>query len=281
MADSASFGTGFGREIDHAFSTRVGSETAFLGVAALLFAVSVTGTVLWCGSMTAMAGVPMPGGWTMSMAWLPICGQTWLGSAASFSGMWMVMMAAMMLPSLVPMLRRYRQAVGGSGRVRTGSLTVLVGAGYFAVWAALGMAVFPLGAALAAAAMQEPALARAFPLAEGAVVLFAGVLQFTAWKARRLACCHDMPRPCHLAPASPGPALRHGLGLGIHCIACCANLTVILLVVGVMDLGVMVLVTAAITAERLLPAGESVARVIGAVLAATGLLLITRAAGLG
>jgi len=51
-----------------------------------------------------MGEMPMPGGWTMSMAWMRMPGQTWPGAAASFLGMWIVMMVAMMLPSLVPML---------------------------------------------------------------------------------------------------------------------------------------------------------------------------------
>ena len=64
------------------------------------------------------------------------------------------MMVAMMLPSLVPMLWRYRQAVGGTGETRLGRLTALVGAGYFFVWTVFGMAAFPLGVALAAVEMQ-------------------------------------------------------------------------------------------------------------------------------
>jgi predicted metal-binding membrane protein len=58
-----------------------------------------------------------------------------------------------------------------------------VGVGYFFVWTAFGMAAFPLGVALAAVEMQLPALARAVPIAVGVVVLIAGALQFTAWKA--------------------------------------------------------------------------------------------------
>ena len=86
---------------------------------ALLFAGSTTLTIVWCASMSAM-GMPMPGGWTMSMAWMRMPGQTWPSAAASFLGMWVVMMVAMMLPSLVPMLRRYRQAVGRRGATRLG-----------------------------------------------------------------------------------------------------------------------------------------------------------------
>ena len=88
---------------------------AFLGVSALLFAASVAVTIVWCGSMSAMGGMWMPGDWTMSMAWMRRPGQTWPGAAASFLGMWVVMTAAMMLPSLVPMLWRYRRAVGRAG----------------------------------------------------------------------------------------------------------------------------------------------------------------------
>ena len=71
--------------------------------------------------MSAMGAMPMPGGWTMSMAWTRMPGQTWSGAAASFLGMWVVMMVAMMLPSLAPMLWRYRQAVGRTGGWASGS----------------------------------------------------------------------------------------------------------------------------------------------------------------
>jgi len=123
------------------------SQQAFFGVSALLFAASAAVTIVWCASMSAMGEMPMPGGWTMSMAWMLMPGQTWPGAAASFLGMWVVMMVAMMLPSLVPMLWRYRQAVGRTGETRLGRLTALVGAGYFLVWNVFGMAIFPLGVA--------------------------------------------------------------------------------------------------------------------------------------
>jgi len=194
--------------------------------------------------------------------------------------MWFVMMVAMMLPSLVPMLWRYRQAVGAIGETRLGPLTAIVGAGYFAVWTVLGMAVFPLGTTLAAVEMQQPALARAVPLAVGVVVLIAGMLQFTAWKARHLACCRAAPALGRALPADAGTAWRHGLRLGLHCSYCCAGLTAIVLVVGVMDLRAMAGVAAAITVERLAPAGVRVARAIGAVAFVAGLILIARATGL-
>ncbi|HET6897285.1 MAG TPA: DUF2182 domain-containing protein, partial [Vicinamibacteria bacterium] len=248
-------------------------------VSALLFLASAAVTIVWCVSMSQMDGMPMPGGWTMSMAWMRMPDQTWLGAAATFLGMWVVMMVAMMMPSLVPMLWRYRQAVGGEKHL--GIRTALVGAGYFFVWTLFGVAAFPLGVALAAVEMQRPELARAVPIAAGAVVLIAGALQLTAWKARHLHCCRQMPGPGHALPPDAGTAWRHGLRLGLHCARCCAGLMAILLVIGVMDLGAMAVVGAAITVERLAPAGERVARAIGIVVIAAGLFLIVRAAGLG
>jgi predicted metal-binding membrane protein len=256
------------------------SHRAFLGVSALLFAASAALTTLWCTSMSAMGAMPTPGGWAMSMAWMRMPGQTWPGAAASFLGMWIVMMVAMMLPSLVPMLRRYRDAVARTGETRLGPLTALVGVGYFAVWTALGMAAFPLGVALATIAMHEPAVARVVPTAVGVVVLLAGALQFTAWKARRLACCRQAPGRGRTLPADARTAWRYGLRLGLHCSACCAGLTTMLLVLGVMDLRAMAVVTAAITVERLAPAGARVAHAIGVAVVGAGMLLIARAGGL-
>src|SRR5262245_27804836 len=260
---------------------RMTSRRAFFGVSALLFAASAALTIVWCASMSAMGGMPMPGGWTMSMAWMRMPGKTWPGAAASFLGMWAVMMVAMMLPSLVPMLWRYRQAVGRTGETRLGRLTTLVGVGYFFVWAVFGMAAFPLGVALAAVEMQRPALARAVPIAAGVVVLIAGSLQLTAWKARHLACCREAPGRGRTLPADAGTAWRHGLRLGLHCTCCCIPQMAILLGLGVMDLAAMAVVAAAIAAERLAPAGERVARALGAVAVGAGLFLIAGAVGLG
>jgi predicted metal-binding membrane protein len=244
-------------------------QRAFLGVSALLFVASTAVTILWCASMAAMPG--------MSMTWMRMPGQSWPGAALSFLGMWIVMIVAMMLPALVPMLRRYREAVGTTGAPRLGRLTVLVGSAYFLVWTLLGLAAFPLGVSLAALAMRFAELARVVPLATGMVVAIAGALQFTAWKSRALACCAQLPgRGIRLA-ADARTAWRHGLRLGIQCSYCCAGLTALLLTIGVMDLRAMAGVTAAISLERLLPAGQRVARGIGAVLVAAGLFLVVRA----
>ena len=222
----------------------------------------------------------MPGGWTMSMVWMPMSGQSWFGATASFLGMWIVMMVAMMLPSLLTMLLRYRQVLDRTGETRPGPLTALVAVAYFFVWTVFGMAAFSLGVALTTIEMQQPVLARVVPIAVGVVILIAGALQFTAWKVRHLGSCRAAPGRGGTLPADARTAWRHGLRLGIHCSQCCAGLMAILLVVGVMDLRAMALVGAAITVERVAPAGKRAAQVVGAIVIAAGLFLIVRAAGL-
>ena len=165
--------------------------------------------------MSDMGEIAMPGGWTLSMAWLPMCGHTWAGAAASFVGMWAVMMVAMMLPSLAPMLWRYRLALGTHGVAGLGALIVLAGAGYFFVWTVLGLLVFVLGAALAQAVVQMPAVARAAPVSLGMVVLLAGAFQFTARKAHSLARCRQAPPRGSALSANAGAAWRHGVWLSV------------------------------------------------------------------
>jgi predicted metal-binding membrane protein len=252
------------------------SNQAFLGVAALLFVASAATTIVWCASMSALGGMPMPGGWTMSMAWMRMPGQSWVDAAAMFLGMWVVMMVAMMLPSLVPMLWRYRQAIATTGETRLGRLTALVSIGYFFVWTVIGAVVFSVGAAVSALAMNQSAVARAAPIAAGAVLLVAGWLQFTQWKVRHLACCRPTLDRARTLASDAATAYRYGVRLGLHCAKCCGGLIAILLVIGVMDLLAMAVVAAAITVERVLPAGARVARILGVVIIATGLLLIAR-----
>jgi predicted metal-binding membrane protein len=253
------------------------ADRAFYGVTALTFMLSAVVTAAWCGSMSSMPGMEMPGGWRMSMAWMRMPGQTWPGAAATFIGMWSVMMMAMMTPVLVPMLVRFRQAVDSRTAAQRDRLTAVVAAGYFTVWTLSGVAVYPFGVALAWGEMVSPALARIVPLAVGAVVLAAGAVQLLRWKLRQLSCCARASERTEGLPANPRVAWRHGLQLGVRCVGCCASLTATLLVLGVMDLWLMMLVTAAICLERLAPNPELVARGVGMVVVAAGTFLVVQA----
>ena len=251
------------------------SRPTFFGLSALLFAASTVITIVWSLSMSSMKDMQMPGGWSMSMTWMP--GQDWSGAALSFLGMWIVMMISMMMPSLMPMLLKYRQVIATKSNGSLDGLSMLVGAGYFFVWTVFGIAIFPMGVALTTAEMQLPALSHAVPVAIGIVILFAGLLQFTRWKSYQLTCCRQAEVCIRKISVSAGSAWLQGMRFGLHCIQCCFGLMIILLVVGVMDLRMMAFVTAAITAERLAPAGVRVSQITGVLAVGAGLLLIVRA----
>jgi predicted metal-binding membrane protein len=224
-------------------------------------------------AVTVTRSVAMPPMRGMAMADGAATGGDWPGSAASFLGMWLPMMAAMMLPSLLPVLWRCHRAMARAGGMHPGRSVLLVGLGYFLAWTLAGLAVHVLGAAFAV--MSVPP--RAVPYATGAIVLLAGLLQFTGWKARLLACCRAMPT--HAVPLRDGAVatLGYGLRLGRHCIGCCAGATAVLFVLGWMDLRVMAATTAAITAERLMPCDIVAMRVIGGIAVVAGAILLATA----
>ncbi len=254
------------------------SPRIFIAVAGLLFAASTTLTIAWCRAMSAMHGMPMPGGWHLSMMWMPMSGQGWFATATTFLGMWLVMMVAMMLPTLLPVLWRYRRDAAFVTSSQCAVSTLLIGSAYFLVWTLFGAVAFVVGAALAQVTMQSPSLARAVPGAVGATVLIAGALQFSRWKMRRLSCCRQMEFCCACRCGDAISAWRYGLRLGVQCVHCCLGLTAMLLAVGAMNLYAMALVTAAISAERIAPRGERAARLIGIVLIGSGLVLMARSA---
>ena len=250
------------------------SHRALFAASALVFTASVLATVRWSTSMSAMGGMPMPGGWTMSTVWMRMSGQSWAGMATTFLAMWMVMMIAMMLPSLLPMLARYRLAVVGGRGWRLGWLTATAGVAYLSVWLLFGAVAFLAGAALNALAMQQEEVARVVPGALGLATIGAGVLQLSAWKARHLQRCRESHVAEVTLPPDAGTAFRHGLRLGLHCSRSSASLMMVLLMFGVMDLRAMAVVASAITAERLAPAGVRIALVVGVIVMAAGLFLM-------
>ena len=232
-----------------------------------MFVASVAGTLVLRGSM--VGAMPMSA---------PMPEQGRLGRAAFFLAMWVVMMVAMMMPSLVPTLSRYRRLAPDAGGARPGLRTALVGAGYFSVWAGIGVAAYLAGALWQEAGSRWAGLARSAPLAAAGLLLAAGLVQFTGWKARQLGRCRAAT--CAFAPGpGAGGAWRHGLESGVACALCCAGFMTVLLVAGVMDLRVMVVVAAAITFERLAPWPAFAARAAGVLAVAAGAFALVRAVG--
>ena len=184
-------------------------------------------------------------------------------------------MVPMMLPAVLPMLSRYRRSMCGAEGMHLHGLTAVVGGGYFVVWAVIGAAVAAAGAAIMAAEMRWVTLVQWMPVGSGVMLLVAGGMQLSTWKARQLALCRE-ETGCGV-PSVPDAlgAWRHGLSLGVRCSLCCGSLMLALLAAG-MDPVAMAAVTLAISAERLARAPVRVARVGGMAIVQVGLLTIAR-----
>jgi predicted metal-binding membrane protein len=223
--------------------------------------------------MASMNAMAMPGGWTMSMMWMRMPGQSWPGFIAAFMTMWMLMMTAMMTPVIMPMLQRYRHAIRDSPLTHVELLTAAFLSGYLLTWILLGIAILVAGILLSTLAMRADLFAHAVPFLMALAISVAGLSQLSHWKIRQLQCCDSVQ-----VNSSPRDAWRSGLRFGIRCASCCAPLTMVLLVNGMMEIHLMILVTSAIALERIRRVGVRAARLMGVAITATGLWLMAHAA---
>jgi predicted metal-binding membrane protein len=231
--------------------------------------------VLWDSGAMA-GGMAMPGGWTMSMVWMPMASQSRIAAGAMFGAMWLAMMVAMMLPSSLPMLLIYRRVVTFRGERHPGALMWIMSAGYFLVWTLFGVLAYIAGAAIADAAMWSASISRTVPLAAGAGLVVAGSYQLTPWKAACLTHCRD---PFSLIGSHVDRGWRGAVALGVHhgvfCTGCCWALMVMQLMIGVMNPGAMAAIATVIALEKILARGPLIARIVG--IAAIGVGVITLA----
>jgi predicted metal-binding membrane protein len=198
-------------------------------------------------------------------------------SLAMAALMTVAMMVAMMLPSIAPTLRRHHRHLRAMRMPRAGQRTTLFAAGYASVWTAIGLALVVMSAELSPMGMVSPTDPPFAPWASGAVVLCVGALQRSRWKAKHLLRCRQA---CVTEPAVPRnvmTAWQDGCRLGVDCGLSCAAPMAVLFVAGLMDARMMVLITAAITAERVAPAGARIARLTGALALIAGLVMSVRA----
>jgi predicted metal-binding membrane protein len=244
-------------------------------VAAAVFAGTVWYTIYSCNQMAG--GMPMPGGWVMSMMWMPMPGQSSVAAAAMFIAMWTAMMIAMMLPSALPMILLYRRVLRFRGESLAGLRSTVMIAGYFLVWTAFGVATFFLGTALARAEMMFDALSRAIPTIAGMTLIVCGIYQWTPWKMSCLRCCQD---PMSLVARHLHGGWRGSLMLGLHegatCAVCCWSLMVIQIILGMMNLFVMGGIALVIGIEKMMPGGRAAARVVGVLAGVAGIGLLWR-----
>ncbi|MGE0487072.1 MAG: DUF2182 domain-containing protein [Gammaproteobacteria bacterium] len=196
---------------------------------------------------------------------------TALGPLAVFLVSWVLMMIAMMLPAELRFTLAYVRAARAA---QPGPLGPRVGAflaGYLATWVAYGVIAWLLDRALRSLAPAALAWDAQGPLLAGAVVVAAGLFQFTPWKQACLTHCvspfgffmqhwHD----------DLGGALRLGATHGIYCVGCCWALMAVMFAVGVMSLLWMTVLALAMLFEKLAPVGWRVAPVLGMALIVLG-----------
>jgi len=193
---------------------------------------------------------------------------------------WVLMIAAMMLPTTYPVLALFRRVV--RGRRDSGRLIARVLLGFFAAWFAFGIVAHGADVLLLWGAQKMPAVA-SHGWVLGAVVLAgAGLFQFSALKYRCLEQCHTPfafinARWHGRAPARE--AWRIGLGHGFFCVGCCWAIMLLMFVVGVGNLGWMLALAVVMAAEKNLPWGRRLRTPLGLGLLLWAVLLVLTRGG--
>jgi predicted metal-binding membrane protein len=192
--------------------------------------------------------------------------------------MWAVMMAAMMLPSAMPVLLLYGTVVRRRNDAPKAALYVYaMMAGYLLVWALFSVAATFVQRILSQRLVLNPMMELASPSAAAVVLLLAGVYQLTPFKWTCLRTCRSplsfVTRAWH---AGLSGAVRMGVEHGIFCLGCCWALMLLLFAGGVMNLWVIAALTLVVMIEKLAPFGRQMSRVTGIVLIAVALGLFTK-----
>lgn len=207
-----------------------------------------------------------------------------MGAAGAWSGvhllglflMWAVMMAAMMLPSASRMVLAYVTLAGRRHPDRgPAALGVAFVAGYLTLWTAFSGGAALLQWGLYGEAVLTPEGRAAARWAGTLVLVTAGIYQWTPLKHACLRRCRSpLGFLLHSWRDGLGGAFRMGTRHGVYCIGCCGGLMLLLFAAGVMNLLWVAAIAAVVLVEKLFPAGDTVARSTGAVLAAGGVALL-------
>ena len=225
--------------------------------------IAATALAWWRTIMRPMSAGDMAG---MGMTMAPS-----FGDAVSYVTAWAVMMAAMMLPSALPMIALFaatRRTASPGARLAAVTLFSLV---YLLVWALTGVPIYL--ASLPLMAVQASTLAWIM----AAVLVAAGLFQFSSLKRVCLRHCRS-PLGFLLARGRAGwrGALLLGWDHAVYCLGCCWALMVVLVVAGAMGLPWVLLIACLVAAEKVLPRGEWIARIVGVALVLAGLAVALR-----
>lgn len=218
---------------------------------------------------TAARGSGAPGSGTMGgMSALP-----------SLTGMWTLMMVAMMLPAMVPVLAIYtRLSAKEHAGLRLAGRITLFAVGYLALWVLFSAFAAAAQLGLAATPYFSAAGTQAGPLAAGVVMIAAGLFQLTPMKD---ACLDHCRHPVTFLIAhwrdGVGGAFPMGVHHGAYCVGCCGVFMGLMFVFGAMNVLWMALLTLYFIAEKTLPRADVWGRAVGGVLIFAGVVQTARA----
>jgi len=221
---------------------------------ALVAALLVCAAVAWLITISQAGSIGMGG-----MAML---------SAGLFLVTWLVMMVAMMFPSVAPMTLTFASFTRSRGEgYLPAALFVL---GYIAVWTVSGLVPLAVQQAVTQIWMTPPSW---LPRASGAVIIVAGIYQFTPLKDRCLRACRS---PLgflltHNFGAGLPAAVKAGASHGIYCLGCCWALMAVLAVIGLMNIAWMAVIAAVFFIEKNVRRGELLPRAVGVACVLAGL----------
>jgi len=240
-------------------------------------------TVLWAWSGTPYGRFLMHEGWADTGVFAELCRAVPEGDivvpAALHALAWVLMIAAMMLPTTLPLLDTFQRIV--AGRADSDRLTWLVVLGYFIAWMAFGLVAHGADAGLHWLAGHYAAFA-VYSWSVGAAILaLAGWFQFSALKYRCLEQCHApfgfiAARWHGRAPSRE--AFRLGVAHGLFCVGCCWALMLVMFVVGTGSIGWMLVLATVMAAEKNLSWGRRLRTPLGlGLLGWAGVIVLTNA----
>jgi predicted metal-binding membrane protein len=188
-----------------------------------------------------------------------------------FVGGWTLMVVAMMLPTTLPLITLFRGIV--RHQQRSSELVLLLLSGYIAIWALFGFVVHVADWGLHQILDQSAWFTTNAWLISAAILVGAGVYQFTELKYRCLDKCrspYSFIMSYWRGKNRHTDALRVGLNHGLYCIGCCWTLMLLMFAVGLGNLAWMLLLGAVMATEKNMPWGKKLVRPLGIVLIAWG-----------
>jgi predicted metal-binding membrane protein len=242
----------------------VARDVVFAALFALLVAASWA--ALWLWSASPYARYLEHPGWGDAASLGAFCRDV-VVPAGGHALAWVLMVAAMMLPTTYPLLAMFRRIA--DGRPDRARLVALVVAGFLAVWLGFGLVAHLLDAGVRAAATRSGFLVQHGWAIAALVLAGAGAFQFSALKYRCLEACRApfafvASRWHGRSPARE--AFRLGVDHGAFCVGCCWALMLVMFVVGVGSVGWMLALAAVMAAEKNLPGGRRLRTPLGAAL---------------